>query len=752
MKAGQNSQPLPLAKVAQFNESDEGGLNLGQVLGAIRRRVILVIGVTAVMAAAGGFKALKETPIYQAKFEILTKPLTVESEVVSSVPQTLGNQRGELTGSTKGGVNETKIRVLQSPKVLSPIVEQLKTRYPNITYDTVAGSLSIKNSEKATDILEVGYQSPDPNLVKDVLALVSKAFLNYSLEERQIDIRRGLKFVEEQLPKLQSRVQTQQERLQRIRQNNNLINPEQTGTQVSSQIATYKNQKLDIQIQIKEAQALYVNLQKELEKQPIELAAARVLNESPRYQKIITNLQEIDTQIAKESARFLEASPIIERLREQRQKLIPLLKQEGEQVERETAARIRELEGRNQSLAQTIDSLEQQIKQLSVVNRGYNEIEQESKIASDNLNQFLAKREALRIDAAQKQVPWQLLAPIGEPQPSSSNFKKNIILGTVVGMLLGLGVAIFVDKLTNIIYTSKEVKDLTKLPLLGVIPFEKELGEFAPAGNKVPFVQQVDLKNALGHKNQFQRYQTDTFFEIFRSLYTNIRLLGSDTRIQSFVISSAAPEDGKSTVAAHLAQAAAAMGQRVLLVDTNLRNPSVHNRVGLRNIQGLTDVISTDLDFNDVIERSPLEENLFVLTAGSIPPDPIRLLASQKMQDLMEQLQAAFDLVIYDAPPLLGVADAYLLAVHTNGIVLVTGLGKLKRPLLEQALEELKVAGAPILGVVANRSKESKPSQSMYYQRSSVQNYKVEDFDEDAEIGTPQSKQILTSLRKIKRR
>ncbi|HEY9708412.1 MAG TPA: Wzz/FepE/Etk N-terminal domain-containing protein, partial [Oculatellaceae cyanobacterium] len=296
MKAGQNSQPLPLTKVAQFNESDEGGLNLGQVLGAIRRRVIWVIGVTAVMAAAGGFKALKETPIYQAKFEILTKPLTVESEVVSSVPQTLGNQRGELTGSTKGGVNETKIRVLQSPKVLSPLVEQLKTRYPGVSYDSIAGSLSIKNSDQASDILEVGYQSPDPKLVKDVLALVSKAFLNYSLEERQIDIRRGLKFVEEQLPKLQSRVQTQQERLQRIRQNNNLINPEQTGTQVSGQIATYKNQKLDIQIQIKEAQALYANLQKELAKQPIELAAARVLNESPRYQKIITNLQEIDTQ------------------------------------------------------------------------------------------------------------------------------------------------------------------------------------------------------------------------------------------------------------------------------------------------------------------------------------------------------------------------------------------------------------------------------------------------------------------------
>ncbi len=752
MKAGQNSQPLPLAKVAQFNESDEGGLNLGQVLGAIRRRVILVIGVTAVMASAGGFKAIKETPVYQAKFEILTKPVTVESELVSSVPQTLSNQRGEIAAAGKGGVNDTKIRVLQSPKVLSPIVKQLQTRYRDVSYDSIAGSLSIKNSEKASDILEVGYQSPDPKLVKDVLALVSTAFLNYSLEERQIDIRRGLKFVEEQLPTLQSRVQTQQERLQKIRQSNNLINPEKTGEQLSTQIATFKQQLLDNQIQLKEAQDLYISLQQELTKQPEELAAAKVLNDSPRFQSILGKLQEIDTQIAKESARFLEASPTIERLREQRQRLIPLLNQEGNRVQREIAGRLRELEGRNQSIAQTINRLERQIKQLSVVNRDYNDIEQQLKIATDNLNQFLTKREALRIDASQRQVPWQLLAPISEPLPSSSSLKKNIALGTIVGLLLGLGLAIVVDKLSNIIYTSREIKDITKLPLLGVIPFVKELGEFAPAGNISLVAPQANSKNNLGNKNQLQLYQTDSFFEVFRSLYTNIRLLGSDTRIQSLVISSATHVDGKSTVAAHLAQAAAAMGQRVLLVDTNLRYPSVHKRVGLRNIQGLTNVISTDLDFNDVIERSPLEENLFVLTAGPIPPDPIRLLASQKMQDLMEKLQAAFDLVIYDTPPLLGIADAYLLAVHTNGIVLVTGLGKLKRPVLEQALEELKVSGTPILGVVANRSKESKPSQSGYYQRSWTQNSNVQEFDKDDETTTTKSRQVLTSLKKIKRR
>lgn len=159
------------------------------------------------------------------------------------------------------------------------------------------------------------------------------------------------------------------------------------------------------------------------------------------------------------------------------------------------------------------------------------------------------------------------------------------------------------------------------------------------------------------------------------------------------------------------------MGHRVLLVDANLRNPTIHSRVGLMNIQGLTDIIAQDLDWNNVIERSPLEDNLFVLSAGPTPPDSIRLLASRKMQDLMNDLQSTFDLVIYDTSPLVGFADANLLAVNTNGLVLVAGLGKLKRTMFQQALEELQVSGTPILGVIANKSKDATTTSYSYYQQ-----------------------------------
>ncbi|MCX7592882.1 MAG: CpsD/CapB family tyrosine-protein kinase, partial [Fischerella sp.] len=142
------------------------------------------------------------------------------------------------------------------------------------------------------------------------------------------------------------------------------------------------------------------------------------------------------------------------------------------------------------------------------------------------------------------------------------------------------------------------------------------------------------------------------------------------------------------------------------------------------------------------------EDNLYVLSAGPIPPDSIRLLASQKMQDLMQDLHSSFDLVIYDTPPLVGFADATLLAANTNGMVLVAGLGKVKRSVLQQALEELQISGTPILGLVANRSRDSVPASYSYYQQYYRQGMSVERIGDEEELDSS-SASAPTSLRQI---
>jgi capsular exopolysaccharide synthesis family protein len=708
MKAEQNYQPRLSTYVGQFREGDEGGLDLGQVLATLRRRAFLIIAITSGVAVLAALKALNDPPIYQGQFEILIEPSTVEKQVISSTnPETLSNPQEVVNVK-----DEAVLKILKSSGLLSPVVQDLQPLFPQIDYGNLWNTLNISTAGQNLQIITVTYQNSDKELVKSVLEKVSQAYLDYSRTALRTGVSRGITFVENQLPQLRSRVNAQQLKLQKIRQQNNLVNPETRGQELSTLLGTVGQQQLENRMQLQEAKALYSFLQQDLAQQGAESAAVPALNENSRYQALLNQLQEIDSQIAKDSVLLFEESPEIRILKNQRQNLLPLIRQEGQRVLRETAGRIRALETRDRILNETIGRLNQQMKQLSGVLREYTEVQRELEIATTNLNEFLSKREALRIDAAQKEIPWRLLAPPGEPIPKTASLKRNIALGTILGMLLGIGAALALDKFSDQLYTAKEVKGVTPLPIIGTIPFEKKLAEFTPAEDESGLIfslvnYHLTLSNGYGSKE----YGVSGFFEAFRSLYTNLRFLKEGSQVSSLVITSAMPAEGKSTVAVYLAQAAAALGQRVLLVDADLRHPSLQDRLKLTGEKGLTDLLFLEaLEFNSVIQRLPLEENLFVLTAGSGSPDAARLLASQKMQNLMEQLQATFDLVIYKAPSLIGLADTHLLASRTDGVLLVMSLGKLRRSDLEEALNELKLSGTQILGMVTNYVREGQTS------------------------------------------
>ncbi|MGB6299885.1 MAG: polysaccharide biosynthesis tyrosine autokinase [Rivularia sp. (in: cyanobacteria)] len=711
-----------------LNDSEEGGLNLGQVGAALRRRAFLIAGCTGIVAMAGVLKAETDPPIYQGQFEILTEPVTGESKAVSNVPQTLSSENGIAVPESEQDV-ATAIRVLQSPRVLDPVIKELQTKYPGLEYESFVEGLVIATERK--NILTVGYISPDKEiveyylspgeqieggisdkqqkqLVRDVLNKVKKAYLEYSLKDRQEDIDQAIAFVQERITKggLRQRVEELQNKLRTLRRVNNLIEPAQKANQVSGQISTLTQEQLSNRVEYEQMVAQYQQLQKELAQQPEQRAGNSILSENSRYQKILDEIQKADIEIKTNSATFTDENPTMQTLQQRKANLIPMLNAEEQRVQQEFQSRIQTLLARDLSLADKLDKLNAELRNLATVTRDYENIQRDLQIATEGLNQFLTKQQALEIEKAQTLQPWKLLDPkltkVENPEAMSQSAKKNLALGGALGLLLGIGAALVVDKLSNVFYTSKDLKETTRLPLLGVVPFSKELA--------------ISSKQD-GQGSRVHQTARASFFEVFRSLYTNILLLGSDTPIRSLVVSSATPEDGKTTVAIQLALAAAAMGQRVLLVDANLRNPTIHKRVGLMNIQGLTDLISSELEWSNVIERSPLEDNLYVMAAGPVPPDSTRLLASVKMQDLMNELHSSFDLVIYDTTPIVGFADANLLAANTNGVMLVAGLGKLKRTAFAQALEEIQVSGTAILGLVANKSKESTSiSQSNYQQ------------------------------------
>ncbi|MGB5962070.1 MAG: polysaccharide biosynthesis tyrosine autokinase [Coleofasciculaceae cyanobacterium] len=741
---GNSKQLPPSAYIGEFSELEDDSFDLSQILTIARRRMLLIAGVAIAITSGVAAKVLKEVNIYEGKFQLLVEPPSRQDDKIKQLSQVLDKSGGD---KLQGVDYETQIQVLKSPQVMSPILKKIQARYPDITEEDFREKLTISRMAE-TKIIEVRYQDSDPDKIKFVLEQIVDAYIKYSAQEQQNTVKQGLTFVNEQTDILQNRVNTLQQNLQDFRQKYNIIDPQTQGQLLTTRVGEIVKQRQDTISQLGEAEKLYSELKNQLAElgvSPQQAVTASALSEAPRYQKSLDKLAEIENKIAIESGRFTEDSPTIKALREQQSQLKPIVEQEaaiavgrvGSGVPQnapslaspsslrleltkqmvETANQKQVLQVRRNAIAQAETNLSQQLKNLAAVSRQYTDLQRELTVATESLNRFLALRESLQIERAQKTRPWQQLNKPQRPLlPISPNIPRGIILGTVAGLLAGVGAALLAEKLDTVFHSPEELQEGSGLPILGTIPFEKSLkGRFLSetARRALPSAELT----AIEINNNSRSYMASPFSEAFRSLFTNLQFISPDQPIRSLVISSSVPAEGKSTVATFLAQAAAAMGQRVLLVDADLRRPQVHVRNDLPNVWGLSNVISSEINVDDVIQHSPLEDNLYILTAGQIPPDPTRLLSSQKMHNLVQYFQETFDLVIFDAPPLLGLADARLLEAHTDGIALVVGLNKTDKAVLTQVLYGLKMSRARVFGVIANGVKNYAAGSEDYYQR-----------------------------------
>ena len=196
-----------------------------------------------------------------------------------------------------------------------------------------------------------------------------------------------------------------------------------------------------------------------------------------------------------------------------------------------------------------------------------------------------------------------------------------------------------------------------------------------------------------------------------------MRFLNSDRQLRAIALTSSLPAEGKSLVNVLLAKTLSEMGERVLLIDADLRKPQLHHRLGVNNLVGLTNVLTDeDTSWKDAIQTVKGYPTWSLMTAGTRPPDPARLLSSKRMKELTNDLQASgeFDLILYDTPPVLGLADAALVAEHVDGLVLLVSLGKVDRNLPKEAVARIKSSGAALLGIATNAISEDVQKSGAY--------------------------------------
>ncbi len=457
----------------------------------------------------------------------------------------------------------------------------------------------------------------------------------------------------------------------------------------------------------------------------------------------------MEGQLALQSTRSPQDQVNLQALRQKRDRLVPLLRQTAQSILGsqftpqaakdalsqsgglqlslnqqyiQTANQLIVFQAKKAALEQQLTSLKKQIQAMPVLAKQYVDLQRNVDLATDNLNRFLDAKTRLQIESAQQIPPWQIISPpqVGDhpvwPQPI-----KTLSLAFVTGLLLGTIAALFWERFNPVFHSLEDIKKAVQLPVLGKIPWQKDLQrvENVLGVNLAPLVDvHADGKSNGSARGKRPNPQSPGFLEAFRTLNTNIGLLEADQSLRSMVIGSAQGGEGKSTAAFHLAQASAAMGKRVLLVDSNLRHPQIHHLFGLLNNQGLSNILATGIAPENVIQRVPQWENLSILTAGDLPPDPVRLLTSQNMQTLMAtwEMSPAYDLVIYDTPPLGDFPDARIVGAASGGLILVVKPDKTHRTVFTQLLTELRLQQVPILGLIANGINPNENGSTLRYE------------------------------------
>jgi polysaccharide biosynthesis transport protein len=337
---------------------------------------------------------------------------------------------------------------------------------------------------------------------------------------------------------------------------------------------------------------------------------------------------------------------------------------------------------------------------LGLVNKQLAGLSRQQRAGVDGLNlQQRAQELGLlsELNYGNVQVVQEALAPAS---PSSPKTKSNTILGAVLGLFLGLGVALVIERFDRRIRRPEDLVAVYELPLLGAVPKSAALARSA--------------RNGGGKGATLPPAEA----EVFSLIRAHLRFFNVDRDVRTVVITSPAPGDGKTTIARHLAEAAARLGSRVLLLEVDLRQPTLAQQLDIQSGPGLADVLIGAVSMNEATQSVDLRvpsgkgargRTLDVLAAGTAPPNPGELLESRAMDAVLERAKSAYDLVVIDTPPLTAVSDAFPLLTKVDGVVIVGRVGHSRRDAAEGLHQVLASSAVPLLGVIANGSKSGGP-------------------------------------------
>jgi len=724
-----------------INSIPETEAGYGELFAVLIRRRFWLLSVFCIVLAVATVKALKEKPTYKSSMQLL-----VESNYQGKKGSKTENQFADSNVEID---NATQLSLMQGSLLIQRAVKLLRPEYPELEVEEIKKSLVVNQvaDEKAnaqTKIFEVTYTANNPTQTQKVLQIMQRVYLDYNREQQRLRLTKGLAFIDEQLPKVRKNVAQVEATLEEFRKNQNLIEPEVQAKALTEAINNIQQERRTNQATIRDLQAQYDSLQQQLASSPQEALVAARLSQSSRYQALLNEIQKTDLAIAQQRIRFTDKNPVIQKLLSERNKQLSLLQAEGQRATPEVSAQLpgtgesllkeRQLGATDLTIATKLLEVQTNLKGLSARDEAQAKKEQQLRVELDLFPNLLAKYTRLQTDIQLKRETFQQLEKARQdlsleiarggfdwqvvevPQPgieSSSKKRQYIMLGVVVGLFLGVAVAFARDMLDDSVHSSDQLTRLVPLPLLGMTPQLPQVKQKKPI-IKLPlgkwqtsaaWASEPIIKLPFGKPEgmapcTIEVIHSPPAWESFDLIYKNIQLQSSGSTFSPLIITSALDGEGKSTIALGLAISAARLHQRVLLIDADFRQPMLHKQLNLPNEYGLSTLLESNAKVPIPSHIPASDLYIDILTCGPIPKDPVNLLSSPQMQRLMAGFEQTYDLVLLNAPPVLGMVDALLVASCCRGVVLVTRIDRVTKTALTETTAMLNKLNT--IGVIAN--------------------------------------------------
>jgi polysaccharide biosynthesis transport protein len=694
-------------------ETEVEGFSLQKFIRIIRRRqrtfILSFILVTSASTAWLGYQRMVN-PVYQGQFSML---------ISDPVNPTIGSGNSNTRNNTnepglnisdvalnRSGVDlPTLTRVLESPVVLRPVYEQLvKTwgdeRLPSIRVKSV--SSGNKRDGNTAGVLDIQIVGNNPSIIAEALDATERTYLKWALQQRRERLEQAVQFLGEQAPELQAKAGELQGQVEEFRLRNRLVEPDNDAASTRSQVEALRNQLIQQKAEITRLQKLRNDVASGrlvtsgFTSQATDTGSQTSVALTVPDQAQLAELEKLDTQLADARSRFVANNPILRQLERARASLIPKI--QATQLEAINAA-LEQFTNQTRSLQVQIRNLEKEFEVQPGLMREFANIQQRLRLAEGNLESYVRAREQFRLEIAQNTPPWRIINPPRvETSPIEPRIPQGLIRSLLFGLLAGCAASFIRERMDYVFHTPGEVEEELRESLLGHIPYI-DIFEGVQADKRF-VLEALDGNDARISK--FERFQ---YQEAFRNLATSLRFLNSDRPIKAIALSSSIPSEGKSLVAVLLAKTLNELGQRILLIDSDMRKPQIHHRMGVDNISGLSNLLTDDsLEWRSVITGVANHSGWDLLTAGREPPDPPRLLSSKRMGQLIEEIKnkGNYDLIIVDTPPALGLADSALIAEQVDGLLMLVSLRRVPRDMPAMAIRRIREAGAPVLGIITN--------------------------------------------------